>query len=46
MFVPLKPFQPSKPELPQVEDLSEAPFWGRILALPTNITLGFKAYQG
>jgi hypothetical protein len=51
MFVPGKPLQPSllfmnKLELIQVKHLSGAPFYGRLLALPTNIRLGWKRNVG
>jgi len=29
-----------------MKPLSEAPLWGRLLALPTNIRLGCKSLQG
>jgi hypothetical protein len=47
MFVPGKPFQPSlmladKTGAYKVKDLSGAPLYGRFLASPTNIRLGWK----
>ncbi len=51
MFVAGKPFQPSLGLVRKAGAYpsgapKEAPLWGRLLALPTNITLGWKGLSG
>ncbi len=51
MFVPDKPFQPTpifaiKPEPSRVRHISGDPLYDRLLALPTNIRLGWKGLPG
>jgi hypothetical protein len=49
MFVPVKPFQPSsqvRPMSTQVKHISGAPPKGKLVALPTNIRLGWKSLPG
>jgi len=51
MFVPGTAFQPClmfgvRPELTQVKRLLSAPLQGMLLALPTNIRLGWKGLPG
>ncbi len=52
MFAPGKPFQPSlmfvgkAGAYPSEKHLSDAPRKGRLLAFPTNITLGWKGLPG
>jgi hypothetical protein len=37
---------PSRPEPTRVEHVIDAPLYGRLLALPTNIRLGWKGLTG
>ncbi len=51
MFVPGKPFQPNlmfagKARAYPSEALSGAPLYGKLLALPANIRLGWKGLPG
>jgi hypothetical protein len=51
VFVPDKPFKlsqclPVRLEPTYVKKLSGAALWGRLLALPTNIRLGWKGLPG